>query len=97
MTKRINDKLNAVTCVLLHLQCIKQLDDEEQSDKQLREQCKERWSRTPSDKLTKPMRDECMKYKHILDTAIGADKIVQQKYSTHKSAIALLSKPSVSL
>ena len=75
-------------------ECIKQLDDEEQSDKQLREQFKERWSRTPSDKLTKPMRDECMKYKHILDTAIGADKIVQQKYSTHKSAIALLSKPS---
>ncbi|XP_063423145.1 programmed cell death 6-interacting protein-like isoform X1 [Mytilus trossulus] len=73
--------------------CIKQLDDEEQSDKQLRDQFKERWSRTPSDKLTKPMKDECMKYKHILDTAIGADKVVQEKYAAHKSAIALLSKP----
>ena len=43
------------------------------------------------------MRDECQKYKTILDTAIGADKIVQDKYGAHKHAFALLSKPAVSI
>ena len=75
---------------------MKQLDEEEKSDNQLKEQFKERWTRTASANLTKPMRDECQKYKTILDTAIGADKIVQDKYSTHKQAFALLSKPAVS-
>lgn len=73
------------------------LDDEEQSDRQLRDQFKERWSRTSSGTLTKPMRDESNKYKHILDTAIGADKIVKEKYEKHKNAIAILSKSPVSI
>ena len=73
------------------------LDDEEKSDSQLKEQFKERWTRTPSAGLTKPMRDETVKYKSILDTAINADQIVQQKYNTHKNAISLLSKPAVSI
>ncbi|XP_059160822.1 programmed cell death 6-interacting protein-like isoform X2 [Physella acuta] len=72
---------------------IKALDDEEKSDQQLREQFKERWSRTPSASLTKPMREEAMKYKSILDTAIQADHIVKGKYDAHKNAIFLLSKP----
>ncbi|KAK0059367.1 programmed cell death 6-interacting protein [Biomphalaria pfeifferi] len=76
---------------------IKALDDEERSDVQLREQFKERWTRTPSASLTKPMRDEAMKYKNILDTAIQADHIVKNKYDTHKNAIALLSKPKAEL
>lgn len=73
-------------------ECIKMVDDEAASDIQLREQFKERWSRTPSDKLTQPMRDESMKYKQILDTAINADRIVQEKFQKHKQAIDLLSK-----
>ncbi|XP_012936236.1 programmed cell death 6-interacting protein [Aplysia californica] len=72
---------------------MKSLDDEEKSDQQLREQFKDKWSRTASGALTKPMRDEAGKYKSILDTAIQADHIVKQKYDTHKNAIALLSKP----
>ncbi|XP_061174111.1 programmed cell death 6-interacting protein-like isoform X2 [Saccostrea echinata] len=71
---------------------IRMLEEEEASDKQLREQFKERWTRTPSDKLTQPMRDESMKYKQILDTAINADRIVKEKYQKHKQAIELLSK-----
>ena len=82
---------------LLFFQCINQLDEEEKSDVQLKEQFKERWTRTASGGLTKPMRDECQKYKTILDTAIGADKIVQDKYGAHKHAFALLSKPAVSI
>lgn len=73
------------------------VEDEAASDIQLREQFKERWSRTPSDKLTQPMRDESMKYKQILDTAINADRIVQEKFQKHKQAIDLLSKSPVSV
>ncbi|XP_053408218.1 programmed cell death 6-interacting protein-like isoform X3 [Mercenaria mercenaria] len=75
-------------------ECIRMLDEEEKSDSQLKEQFKERWTRTPSANLTKPMREESAKYKNILDTAIGADKIVQEKYNAHKNAMALLSKPT---
>ncbi|RUS90047.1 hypothetical protein EGW08_002160 [Elysia chlorotica] len=76
---------------------MKALDDEERSDQQLKEQFKERWSRTASSALTRPMRDEANKYKSILDTAIQADHIVKEKYNTHKNAIALLSKPKAEL
>jgi programmed cell death 6-interacting protein len=71
------------------------LDDEGKSDTQLRDQFKERWSRTPSTTLTKPMRDEAVKYRTILDTAIQADRIVREKYEKNKQAITLLSKPPV--
>lgn len=77
-------------------QSLQSLDNEEKSDKQLREQFKEKWTRTPSQTLTKPMRDEAMKYKTILDTAIQADRIVRDKYEQNKMAISLLSKPPVS-
>lgn len=42
-------------------------------------------------------RDESMKYKQILDTAINADRIVQEKFQKHKQAIDLLSKSPVSV
>ncbi|BFZ06266.1 hypothetical protein BsWGS_09305 [Bradybaena similaris] len=72
---------------------IKTLDEEGRSDQQLKEQFKDRWTRTPSTSLTKPMRDEAGKYRGILDTAVQADHIVKEKYNSHKSAISLLSKP----
>lgn len=71
------------------------LDEEESSDKQLRDQFKEKWTRTPSQNLTEPMRAEGNKYRGILDAATQADAIVQQKYSTHKRAFDILSKPQV--
>ncbi|XP_064594708.1 programmed cell death 6-interacting protein-like isoform X2 [Liolophura sinensis] len=71
----------------------KMLDEEEASDKQLREQFKEKWTRTPSQNLTEPMRAEGNKYRGILDAATQADAIVQQKYATHKKAFDILSKP----
>ncbi|KAK3605964.1 hypothetical protein CHS0354_019641 [Potamilus streckersoni] len=73
---------------------IRLLDDEENSDHQLREQFKERWTMTPSEDLTKPMKDEAMKYKTILDTAVNADKIIRNKYNANKNAITLLSNPA---
>ena len=72
------------------------LNEEEQSDKQLRDQFKERWSRTPSDKLTQPIRSEGAKYKQIIDNAVQADHVVKERYGKHKESIELLSKSNVS-
>ena len=72
------------------------LNEEESSDAQLREQFKERWARTPSQKLTEPIKTEGAKYRSIIDNAIQADSVVQQKFASHKQGIELLSKSDVS-
>lgn len=77
------------------LQSVKMLDEEEQSDKTLRNQFKERWTRTPSEKLTESIRAEGAKYRQILDNAIQADQVVKQKFGEHREGIELLSKPDV--
>eukprot|EP00106_Octopus_bimaculoides_P008985 XP_014776427.1 PREDICTED: programmed cell death 6-interacting protein-like [Octopus bimaculoides] len=69
------------------------LEEEAKSDSQLREQFKGKWTRTASGQLTETMKIEASKYEQILNTAIQADKIVQEKYNKHKEAILLLSKP----
>ncbi|XP_013400625.1 programmed cell death 6-interacting protein [Lingula anatina] len=74
-------------------EAIKLLDEEQASDDQLRQQFKERWTRTPSIKLTEPIRAEAAKYQGILDNAIKADGIVKAKYSENERAIKLLSNP----
>lgn len=71
------------------------LDDEERGDAELRNQFKERWTRTPSQTLTAPLRTEAKKYMDIIQNAINADKVVQEKYRTNRDAIALLSKQTV--
>ena len=75
---------------------MKMLDEEESSDKQLRGQFKERWTRTPSEKLTGPIRSEGQKYGTILTNAISADGVVKDRFGAHKDNIALLSKSDVS-
>ena len=80
---------------LIYFQSSKMLDEEASCDSQLSEQFKERWTRTPSQKLTGPMRNEASKYRQILNNAIQADKIVQEKFNKHKEAIMLLTKPEV--
>ncbi|CAF4967298.1 unnamed protein product, partial [Rotaria sp. Silwood1] len=71
---------------------IRMLDDEERGDTELRNQFKERWTRTTSSTLTAPLRSEAKKYMDIIQNAIHADKIVQEKYRMNRDAIALLSK-----
>ena len=68
------------------------LDEEENSDKQLRQQLGERWSRTSSDKLTAPIRAEANKYRAMIDNAIQADKVVQDRFGSSREGIDILSK-----
>ncbi len=74
---------------------VRSLNEEEQDDKQLRQSFKERWTRTPSEKLTVQIRQEAGKYKAILDNAISADRIVKDKYGQHREGIELLSQSDV--
>lgn len=72
------------------------MDEEEKSDRQLREQFKERWSRTPSEKLTESLRAESSKYRTIINNAIRADGIVRDKFMAHRTSIDLMSRSDVS-
>ncbi|KAL0831687.1 hypothetical protein ABMA28_001234 [Loxostege sticticalis] len=67
------------------------LREEEEADEALRRQFAERWTRTPSAKLTDAFRANASKYRQIIDNAVRADNIVQQKFQQHKENIALLS------
>ena len=71
------------------------LDDEERGDTELRNQFKERWTRTVSSTLTGPLREEARKYMEIIQNAINADKVVQEKYRMNHDCIVLLSKQTV--
>ena len=71
------------------------LAEEEASDRQLREQFKERWTRTPSAQLTEVIKAEGNKYRKILDNAIQADHIVQKQYEQCKNGVELMSKSQV--
>ncbi|XP_074844296.1 programmed cell death 6-interacting protein isoform X2 [Carettochelys insculpta] len=73
------------------------LDEEEATDNDLRAKFKERWQRTPSNDLYKPLRAEGANFSNILDKAIQADGQVKERYQTHRDTIALLCKPEAEL
>uniref|UniRef100_A0A8C9N9N0 Programmed cell death 6-interacting protein n=1 Tax=Serinus canaria TaxID=9135 RepID=A0A8C9N9N0_SERCA len=73
------------------------LDEEEATDNDLRTKFKERWQRTPSSELYKPLRAEGANYHNILNKAMQADGQVKKRYQTHRDTIALLCKPEAEL
>ncbi|XP_052739941.1 programmed cell death 6-interacting protein [Bicyclus anynana] len=68
------------------------LREEAEADAALRAQFGARWSRTESAKLTEAIRANAAKYSQIIDGAVRADAIVQQKFQQHKDSIELLSR-----
>ncbi|MED6273489.1 Rhophilin, Rho GTPase binding protein [Characodon lateralis] len=72
---------------------LKMLDDEETTDNELRSKFNQRWSRTPSGDLYKPLRAEGNGFRNILDKAVHADQVVKDRYNAQCDMIALLCKP----
>uniref|UniRef100_A0A3B4X9C9 Programmed cell death 6-interacting protein n=2 Tax=Seriola lalandi dorsalis TaxID=1841481 RepID=A0A3B4X9C9_SERLL len=72
---------------------LKMLDDEETTDNELRTKFNQRWNRTPSGDLYKPLRAEGTNFRNILDKAVQADQVVRDRYGSHCDMIALLCKP----
>nr|CAD7395361.1 unnamed protein product [Timema poppensis] len=70
------------------------LRDEKESDDQLREQFKAQWTRTPSNKLTETFHVNAAKYREIINNAVTADKVVKNKFETHRRGMELLSRDS---
>ncbi|XP_078072698.1 programmed cell death 6-interacting protein isoform X2 [Mustelus asterias] len=78
-------------------EALKVLDQEEITDNDLKAKFKERWKRTPSSELYKPLRTEGANFRTTLDRAVQADKVVRERYATHREIISLLCKPEAEL
>ncbi|XP_053980458.1 programmed cell death 6-interacting protein [Hylaeus volcanicus] len=72
-------------------ECDRMLKEERESDDQLREQFKERWSRIPSTRLTEQFTVNLRKYREIINNAVSADKTIREKFENHKHGMEILS------
>lgn len=70
------------------------LEEEERSDTELRNQMKDKWTRTASRQLTEYLHSEIKQYEQIMDNAVKANKVIETKYKQHRDGIQLLSKPT---
>ncbi|XP_043268498.1 programmed cell death 6-interacting protein [Venturia canescens] len=67
------------------------LQEERDSDNQLREQFKERWNRIASKELTAQFSMNAQKYREIINNAVAADKVVREKFESHREGMEILS------
>ncbi|KRX27433.1 Apoptosis-linked interacting protein [Trichinella nelsoni] len=73
-------------------EAVRLLNEEKESDDQLRLQFKEKWTRMASEKLTEPLLQEIRKIQEVLESAKKADETIRQKLQTHSAGIETLSK-----
>ena len=74
------------------MQTARMVRDGKESDDQLCEQFKERWTHTPSDKLTEIFGVSMAKYWEIINIATQADKVVWDKFERPCRRMELLTK-----
>lgn len=67
------------------------LTEEQNGDTELRSRFGPKWTRTPSEELTKPLWTDINKYENIINKAMSADNTVREKLETHRHAMLLLS------
>ena len=60
------------------------LQEEEQSDTELKNNMREKWTRTPSRQLTEYLHAESKQYEQIIENAIKANKVIETKYKQNK-------------
>lgn len=82
--KRNKDILEEINCMLR---------EESDADAQLRAQFNGKWTRTTSEKLTKTIRSNVMKYHEIIQNAVAADEAIRETCEKHAHMMELLSKP----
>lgn len=73
------------------------LNEEAEADTRLRAQFNEKWTRTPSEKLTKKIQSNIIKYCEIIHNAVVADKSIRETFEKHAHMMELLSKPTAQL
>ena len=80
---------------IVEFQAMRILKDEKEQDDKLRQQYKDKWSRTPSESLTQQLREDQSKYQTLLQRATEADAKVKSQFEANVDSMRVLSLPKV--
>ncbi|XP_061112238.1 programmed cell death 6-interacting protein-like [Conger conger] len=78
-------------------EALRMLNVEESTDCELRAKFGQRWNRTPSGELYKPLRTDGMNFNSLLDNTQKSDSLLPERYAIHSPMIALLCKSEAEL